>query len=548
MTKDRAALLLAILLWTILVVVGLVARPLLPVDETRYLGVAWEMWQRGDFLVPHINGVAYHHKPPLLFWLMQAGWLVFGVSEIWGRLVAPLFALGSILLTVRLAHLLWPDSREGGPLAALILVGSALFGAFASLTFFDTLVTFFALLGWIGLVQAWHALRDGAAPVRGWTIYAAALGLGILSKGPVQLLHVLPVALLAPLWMGVRPAHFARRWYGALALAVLGGAAIALVWAIPAAIAGGEEFARKIFLGQHTGRMIDSFQHGRPFWWYVPVAFAMLYPWLWWLAVWRQGSSARAAWREPGMRMGLCIVAPAFAVFSAISGKQPHYMLPLVPVVALMIARLLTAAPLAERRSDRVLPVLPVIAAGLVLLAVPLFSGRILAERPGLSLPGWLLAVGAAYGILLLALGAWTLRLKPEVGKIVAALSTVSVALIVAVHIGLLALRPTLDLGPAAAFLARAEAEGRPVALLGDYEGQYHFAGRLTRPITDVNHTTALTWVAEHPDGLLITSHRGVHTGVAPAYEGPYRGRRLAIWHARDVIARGSVLLNEPTR
>ncbi|VAW80265.1 Polymyxin resistance protein ArnT, undecaprenyl phosphate-alpha-L-Ara4N transferase; Melittin resistance protein PqaB, partial [hydrothermal vent metagenome] len=36
-------------------------RPLLPVDETRYLSVAWEMWWRGDFLVPYLNGEAYHH-------------------------------------------------------------------------------------------------------------------------------------------------------------------------------------------------------------------------------------------------------------------------------------------------------------------------------------------------------------------------------------------------------------------------------------------------------------------------------------------------------
>src|SRR6185312_5505438 len=83
MSRTGALLALAIVLWAALVAVGLAARPPLPVDETRYLGVAWEMWQRGDFLVPHINGIAYHHKPPLLFWLMQAGWAVFGVSEIW---------------------------------------------------------------------------------------------------------------------------------------------------------------------------------------------------------------------------------------------------------------------------------------------------------------------------------------------------------------------------------------------------------------------------------------------------------------------------------
>ncbi|HSH29228.1 MAG TPA: hypothetical protein VK971_04905, partial [Thiohalobacter sp.] len=75
------AALMAVVLWL---------RPLLPVDETRYVAVAWEMWLRGDFLVPHLNGQAYHHKPPLLFWLIQAGWTLFGVSDWWPRLVAPL--------------------------------------------------------------------------------------------------------------------------------------------------------------------------------------------------------------------------------------------------------------------------------------------------------------------------------------------------------------------------------------------------------------------------------------------------------------------------
>jgi hypothetical protein len=50
-------------------------RPLWPVDETRYASVAWEMWLRGDFLVPYINGEPYSHKPPLLFWLIHAGWI-----------------------------------------------------------------------------------------------------------------------------------------------------------------------------------------------------------------------------------------------------------------------------------------------------------------------------------------------------------------------------------------------------------------------------------------------------------------------------------------
>ena len=69
------------LLWAILVVAGIALRPLLPVDETRYASVAWEMWTGGDYLVPHLNGETYSHKPPLLFWLMNLSWWIFGVND-----------------------------------------------------------------------------------------------------------------------------------------------------------------------------------------------------------------------------------------------------------------------------------------------------------------------------------------------------------------------------------------------------------------------------------------------------------------------------------
>jgi len=97
--RAAAPLVFAMMLWAVLTALGLWARPLLPVDETRYLAVAWEMFRGGDYLVPHLNGIEYHHKPPLLFWVITLGWHVIGVSEVWGRLVAPLFSLGSLLLT-----------------------------------------------------------------------------------------------------------------------------------------------------------------------------------------------------------------------------------------------------------------------------------------------------------------------------------------------------------------------------------------------------------------------------------------------------------------
>ena len=236
-----------------------------------------------------------------------------------------------------------------------------------SLTFFDTLVAFFTLLGLIGVWRAAHGDEK-----RGWLLYTLALGLGILSKGPVQLLNLAPAALLAPLW-AARPVSW-RRWYGCFGLAVLGGAAIGLAWAIPAALSGSREFAYMLFVGQSTKRVVEATWHERPFWWYAPLSFGLLFPWLWWPASWRS-LAARPPWREPGLRFCLATLVPVFIAFSAISGKQPHYLLPLIPVFAVLLGRLLVGA--LDTRWLRLPPVLLLVAFGLALVAFTLFAGQI---------------------------------------------------------------------------------------------------------------------------------------------------------------------------
>jgi hypothetical protein len=67
--------------------------PVLPIDETRYLAVAWEMRLHGDFLVPHLNGAPYSDKPPLLFWLINA--TAFAATHtLWERVLIFSICLG----------------------------------------------------------------------------------------------------------------------------------------------------------------------------------------------------------------------------------------------------------------------------------------------------------------------------------------------------------------------------------------------------------------------------------------------------------------------
>ena len=50
--RPEPALLALLAGWAAFAAASIWLRPLWPVDETRYASVAWEMWLRGDFLVP----------------------------------------------------------------------------------------------------------------------------------------------------------------------------------------------------------------------------------------------------------------------------------------------------------------------------------------------------------------------------------------------------------------------------------------------------------------------------------------------------------------
>ena len=139
-------------LWLVLMSGAFLFRPILPVDETRYLSVAWEMWLRDDYLVPHLNGATYSHKPPLLFWLINAGWGIFGVSDWWPRLVAPTFGLGCLYLTARLGKRLWPD-HPIYLMTPFLLVGTFYWVIYTTLTMFDLIMCFWTLLGLHGLLD-----------------------------------------------------------------------------------------------------------------------------------------------------------------------------------------------------------------------------------------------------------------------------------------------------------------------------------------------------------------------------------------------------------
>ena len=512
-------------LWLVVMAAGLALRPPLPVDETRYLAVAWEMWRDGNFLVPHLNGEAYSHKPPLLFWLINLGWGIFGVNEWWSRMVAPLFGLGSLFLTGALARSLWPDSEETALTAPVILFGCVFWALYTTLTMFDMMLAFFALLGLIGILDAW---RGGGG--RGFALLAAGIGFGVLTKGPAILVHVLPAALLAPWWgpgLGLGRGRSWGRWYGGVLAALGAGAALALAWAVPAALAGGEAYAQAIFWGQSAGRMVESFAHERPWWWYGALLPPMILPWLVWPPLWR--GLAGLAWSDGGVRFCLAWFAAGIGVFSLFSGKQPHYLLPLFPALALLAAHVL---PGQGRPVDLRVPGLAAAAAWAAAFVYLEAAGNLPQALAGAA-PLWALMAAAAG----LACLFWP-KLRPAASA--AVLAGLSAVMVTALHLTLApALEAAYDLRPLAARLGAWEQEGVPLAHFGKYHGQYQFLGRLEKPmaVIGVRDPDERNWLERHPGGKVVSYRKTPIEVPNPAYIQPYRGGYVVVWDAAAIIA-----------
>ena len=506
--------------------IGLATRPLTPVDETRYATVAWEMWLRGDFLVPYLDGAPYPHKPPLLFWLITAGWSLFGVGETWPRLLPALFALAALGLLRRLARELGPECPEIARSVPALLLASLAFPALATFLAFDMLLTVWVLLGALGVARAWR--RGGAG---GWILLGLAFGGGVLAKGPVVYLHLLPLALLAPWWSGgggaVRAAK-GWRWFAPLAAAAAGGMTLSLAWAVPAAIAGGPAYRDAIFLNQTAGRLVESFQHARPVWWYLPLLPVIFFPLAWWPPFWR---GMRAALRQPRTalaRFCLAWALPPFVAFSLISGKQPQYLLPFVPALVLLVACGLAL----EERVLEVQRRLVGPALGLAALALALFVVAARGEVSGVTLfrPGLVVAAGIAAAFV----AGCAARCRTNFENARRGLALIGLAVFAGAHTVFAAgLSAAYDVGPMARFVAAAEARGEPVAFLGEYHGRYQFVGRLTRRVEEIRSVEAEAWAARHPGGWVVDVWETPRFGPAePELTTPFKARHARVWRA----------------
>ncbi|MCS6929875.1 MAG: glycosyltransferase family 39 protein [Saprospiraceae bacterium] len=161
-------------------------------DEINFAECAREMLLTGDFLRPQIDFEPFYEKPPLFIWLQALSMQVFGVSEWAARLPNAVAGILVLLLSYHLGTRI--HDRIFGWLWVLAWLGSILPHLYFRSGIIDPWFNLFIFLGLWGFIEfRWLFFKrfEGRSfwqryrylLLGGW-----ALGLGILTKGPVAYL------------------------------------------------------------------------------------------------------------------------------------------------------------------------------------------------------------------------------------------------------------------------------------------------------------------------------------------------------------------------
>lgn len=308
-------------------------------DEARFAQATKQMIESGNYAEVRFRDEGRYRKPPGIYWL-QAGAVRTGralglrraLTTIWVyRLPSLAGAIGAVWLTYWAALAL--VSRRAAVLAGLLMAASVLLGVEARLATTDAMVLLTAVAAMGGLARAYMS-RHGGPPAR-WTsaaVFWTALAAGALLKGPV----VPAVAALTAATLGVR--ERSARWMSALrpVAGLVWFAALTLPWLLLIRSRAGGAFTLE-WAGDIFPRLFTGMEgHGAPPGYYV-VLFCVTF----WPGCALAGLAAPAVLatrRTPATAFLLAWLLPSWIAAELAVTKLPHYVLPLYPSVAMLVA------------------------------------------------------------------------------------------------------------------------------------------------------------------------------------------------------------------
>ncbi len=324
--------------------------PLLERAEPRYAEASREMRERGDYIIPFFNNAYRFDKPPLAYWAQVASYRIFGENDFAARFPSAIAAaLTSVLL------LLWGKrcaNTRGGWWAALIFALALQVVIYAKAAIADMWLVFFITAAHYA---AYRLIEDslGQKPLpdekearffRG-LFYLALVG-GFLAKGPIGWTPLLTLGVIK--FFSPRVPFAARFKFAPGIFCVL---LLVSGWVVPALMRTHGDYVR-VAIGQQIidrsvtpikGQGAQSFVGyiaTLPF--YFVTIFFSFFPW----SIKFPSLTARL-WRkrDPLEDFLLAGAAIFFLIFTFFKTKLPHYTMPALPLLSLLLARQLEQSP-----------------------------------------------------------------------------------------------------------------------------------------------------------------------------------------------------------
>lgn len=321
--------------WSLLFVValalflpGFASLPPVDRDEGRYVVSSQRMADTGDRIDIRYQDQPRYLQPVGIYWLQSTAAALLDGPEhdsIWAyRIPSLLGALIAIALAGWIGAFYF--GRGAGLTAALLLAACFSLNFEARIAKTDAVLLASIVAAQLALMRAYTEPASGRAMA---ALFWAALGIGLLVKGPLILIVVgaTIVALVAwdrkvswllrlrPLWGPLLTLAIAVPWYVAIGV-----------------ITDGAFYAKAV--GQSLmGKVANSQQgHSGP-----PGYHLALFALAFWPGSLLAASAVPFAWRaraQPAVRFLLCWIIPTWVVFELVATKLPHYVLPTYPAIA----------------------------------------------------------------------------------------------------------------------------------------------------------------------------------------------------------------------
>lgn len=467
-------------------------------DELHYLSLAWEMHKQHYYLLPMALGHPDIQKPPLLYWLINLGWSVFGISTTWPLMLITLINLGCLFTTWRIAAKLFPQQPLIAQLAVVILATGVFWFHFFNRIRFDGLLTLFTVL-YLNYTINCYRQRNFK-----WTLAAGlCMGLGFLAKGAAILIFALPFYLLLPRYESQAYAY--GKWLGNFLLTVMIALAVVAAWAVPLYLSLGQKTIDTMFVTQQHSRILFTHHLSE-----LPNLFISFLPWtvmpMLLLNLGKVKSSPR---NHFGLLAWTTVLSGLFFTFFVLMHVK-RYLLPLYPLVAIMLAYVicLRTHTTVLKVQNRILIMLSaVIGCGLIALSflqLPIIAKII---PPSHEYALWGLALLAICGL------CWKLTQSPQQQPLTILITLVCALLITGIAgvNGVFTRSNDHFLEGLALQIQHNQLNHIPQANLisGGYQA-FDFKGELQQPLPlfDENSKSFKRWLHAHPNGILYFSMR----------------------------------------